>query len=65
MKKDIDVELLEAIENFIDAKLGLNCAMQQKPFNHGVFEQAQKRVAEKKNDLHDKICDLTWVASAK
>lgn len=61
-QKTIDVELLEAVENFVDAKFAMEWANQQKPFNDGVFQVAVKQVAEKKKELHTKLLQLTWIA---
>ena len=64
-QKTLDIELIESIENFVDAKLAQDWATRQKPFSDGLFQEATKQVAEKKDKLHREILHLTWVASAK
>lgn len=64
-QKTFDIELLEAIEHFVDAKLALDWTTRQKPFNYGLFQEAEKQVAEKKERMHTELLHLTWIASAK
>lgn len=64
-KKPIDVELVEAIENFVDAKIAVDWATRQKPFSQGLFEAAEKLAVQKKDEMRTKILHLTWIASAR
>jgi RecJ-like exonuclease len=64
-QKTINIELLSAIENFVDAKLAQDWATRQKPFSHGLFEESKKLVAQRKDELHTRIYQLTCGASSR
>lgn len=58
-------ELLNAIEDFIDAKSGQDWASQQKPYSRSLFEVATKNVDEKRDKLKEKLTAMSWALSAK